>query len=83
MTAVTIGLIELVAALNILITLIMMVMEKNRDIAVLMSMGAKRRQIRKIFVLQGRPDRRGGHGHRACARLHACRFWPTTTAGCV
>lgn len=52
-TAVTIGLIEIVAALNILITLIMMVMEKNREIAVLMSMGAKRRQIRKIFVLQG------------------------------
>jgi lipoprotein-releasing system permease protein len=52
-TAVTIGLIQLVGALNILITLIMMVMEKNRDIAVLMSMGAKRQQIRKIFVLQG------------------------------
>jgi lipoprotein-releasing system permease protein len=52
-TAVTIGLIQLVAALNILITLVMMVMEKNRDIAVLMSMGAKRAQIRKIFVLQG------------------------------
>lgn len=52
-TAVTIGLIQLVAALNILITLIMMVMEKNRDIAVLMSMGARRSQIRKIFMLQG------------------------------
>ena len=52
-TAITIGLIQLVAALNILITLIMMVMEKNRDIAVLMSMGAMRQQIRKIFVLQG------------------------------
>ena len=52
-TAVTIGLIQLVAALNILITLVMMVMEKNRDIAVLMSMGAKRQQIRKIFVMQG------------------------------
>jgi len=52
-TAITIGLIQLVAALNILITLIMMVMEKNRDIAVMMSMGAKRQQIRKIFVLQG------------------------------
>ena len=52
-TAITIGLIQLVAALNILITLIMMVMEKNRDIAVLMSMGAKRQQIRKIFMLQG------------------------------
>jgi lipoprotein-releasing system permease protein len=52
-TAVTIGLIQLVAALNILITLIMMVMEKNRDIAVLMSMGARRSQIRNIFVAQG------------------------------
>ena len=52
-TVVTIGLIELVAALNILITLVMMVMEKYRDIAVLMSMGATRAQIRGIFMLQG------------------------------
>jgi lipoprotein-releasing system permease protein len=52
-TAVTIGLIELVAALNILITLVMMVMEKNRDIAMLMSMGARRQQIRNIFIFQG------------------------------
>lgn len=52
-TAITIGLIVLVAALNILIVLVMMVMEKYRDIAVLMSMGARRRQIRRIFMLQG------------------------------
>jgi lipoprotein-releasing system permease protein len=52
-TAVTVGLIQLVAALNILITLVMMVMEKNRDIAILMSMGATRAQIRKIFMAQG------------------------------
>jgi len=52
-TAVTIGLIVLIGALNILITLTMMVMEKNRDIAVLMSMGARRAQIRRIFVMQG------------------------------
>jgi lipoprotein-releasing system permease protein len=52
-TVVTIGLIELVAALNILITLVMMVMEKYRDVAVLMSMGAKRDQIRRIFMYQG------------------------------
>ena len=52
-TVVTIGLIELVAAMNILITLVMMVMEKYRDIAVLMSMGARRAQIRGIFMLQG------------------------------
>lgn len=52
-TVVTIGLIQLVAALNILISLIMMVMEKHRDIAILMSMGARREQIRSIFMLQG------------------------------
>ena len=52
-TIITIGLIELVAALNILITLVMMVMEKYRDIGVLMSMGARRSQIRRIFMLQG------------------------------
>jgi lipoprotein-releasing system permease protein len=52
-TAVAIGLIELVAGLNILITLVMMVMEKHRDIAVLMSMGARGSQIRRIFILKG------------------------------
>ena len=52
-TVITIGLIEMVAALNILITLVMMVMEKYRDIAVLMSMGARRSQIRRIFMMQG------------------------------
>ena len=50
---ITIGLIVFVAALNIITTLVMMVMEKNRDIAVLMSMGATQRNIRKIFVYQG------------------------------
>ncbi len=52
-TVITIGLIQLVAALNILISLVMMVMEKSRDIALLMSMGARRGQIRKIFQMQG------------------------------
>ncbi len=52
-TFITIGLIVFVAALNILISLIMMVMEKTRDIAVLVSMGAKRRQMRRIFIYQG------------------------------
>jgi len=52
-TVITIGLIELVAALNIFIVLVMMVMEKYRDIAVLMSLGARRQQIRWIFMLQG------------------------------
>lgn len=52
-TVITIGLIELVAALNIFITLVMMVMEKYRDIAILVSMGARREQIRRIFMFQG------------------------------
>lgn len=52
-TFLTIGLIVFVAALNILISLIMMVMEKTKDVAVLLSMGARRRQVRWIFVFQG------------------------------
>jgi len=52
-TILTIGLIVLVAALNIFITLAMMVMDKNRDIAVLKSMGAKNRQIWTVFTLHG------------------------------
>ncbi|RRA50173.1 FtsX-like permease family protein [Acidipila sp. EB88] len=48
-----IGLIVGVAALNILIALTMMVMEKTRDIAVLLSMGVAPVQIRRIFLLQG------------------------------
>ena len=52
-TAIVISLIILVAALNILIVLVMMVMEKYKDIAILMSMGARKEQIRRIFMLQG------------------------------
>jgi lipoprotein-releasing system permease protein len=52
-TAITIGLIVMVGALNIFITLTMIVLTKYKDIAVLMSMGARRGQIRRIFVLQG------------------------------
>lgn len=52
-TFLTIGLIVFVAALNILISLIMMVIEKTKDIAVLLSMGARRAQVRRIFILQG------------------------------
>ncbi|HEV2350373.1 MAG TPA: FtsX-like permease family protein [Terriglobia bacterium] len=52
-TVLTIGLIMLVAALNIFITLSMMVMEKNRDIAVLRSMGARERQVWAVFTLHG------------------------------
>jgi lipoprotein-releasing system permease protein len=50
---ITISLIQLVAALNIFITLIMLVMEKQRDIALLLAMGAKAGQVRRIFLMQG------------------------------
>jgi len=52
-TFITVGLIVFVAALNILISLTMMVMEKTRDIAVLMSMGTRKAQVRKVFIAQG------------------------------
>jgi lipoprotein-releasing system permease protein len=52
-TYITIGLIVLVAALNILISLTMMVMEKTKDIAVLMSLGTKKKQILLVFIAQG------------------------------
>jgi lipoprotein-releasing system permease protein len=49
----TITLIVFVAALNIIATLILMVMEKTRDIGILMAIGASSQSIRKIFFLQG------------------------------
>jgi lipoprotein-releasing system permease protein len=52
-TFIVIGLIVCVAALNILIALTMMVMEKTRDIAVLMSFGVRADQVRRIFLCQG------------------------------
>lgn len=52
-TAIFIGLITFVAGLNILVVLSMTVTDKARDIAVLMSMGARREQIRRVFLWQG------------------------------
>ncbi|MYC68629.1 MAG: FtsX-like permease family protein [Acidobacteriia bacterium] len=52
-TAMIIGMIMLVAALNILISLVMMVVEKTKEIAILKSMGARQDQIRRIFMWQG------------------------------
>jgi lipoprotein-releasing system permease protein len=52
-TFIVLALIVCVAALNILIALTMMVMEKTRDIAVLMSFGVRADQVRRIFLLQG------------------------------
>jgi lipoprotein-releasing system permease protein len=51
--SIAIGLIVMVAALNIVASLILLVMEKSRDIAILKTMGASARSIRRIFVLQG------------------------------
>jgi lipoprotein-releasing system permease protein len=50
---IVLALIVCVAALNILIALTMMVMEKTRDIAVLMSFGVRQEQVRRIFLLEG------------------------------
>ena len=52
-TFIVLALIVVVAALNILIALTMMVMEKTRDIAVMMSFGVSPQQVRRIFLLQG------------------------------
>ena len=51
--SIAIGLIVVVAALNIVSSLVMLVMEKSRDIAILKTMGANRKSIRRIFMLQG------------------------------
>ncbi len=50
---ITIGLIVFVASLNIVTTLIMMVLEKESDIAILTAMGATPRIIQRVFMLQG------------------------------
>ncbi len=48
-----IGLIVMVAALNIIASLVLLVMEKTRDIAILKTMGASSRSIMLVFLLQG------------------------------
>jgi lipoprotein-releasing system permease protein len=51
--SITIGLIVMVAALNIVASLILLVMEKNRDIAILKTMGANARSVTAVFMMQG------------------------------
>ncbi len=68
-TFITIGLIVIVAALNILISLIMMVMEKTKDIAVLMSLGTQEETNPPHLHRPGRADRRNRNGDRPCDRL--------------
>ena len=50
---ITIGLIVMVAALNIVASLVLLVMEKTRDIAILKTMGASSGVIMRVFMLQG------------------------------
>jgi lipoprotein-releasing system permease protein len=51
--AITIGLIMTVAAVNIVASLVLLVMEKSRDIAILKTMGTSTASVRRIFMLQG------------------------------
>jgi lipoprotein-releasing system permease protein len=49
----TIGLIVMVAALNIVASLVLLVMEKHRDIGILKTMGASAKSVMTIFMMQG------------------------------
>src|SRR5204863_5217844 len=51
--SITIGLIVMVAALNIVASLILLVMEKSRDIAILKTMGLASKRVMTVFMLQG------------------------------
>jgi len=51
--SITIGLIVMVAALNIVASLVLLVMEKSRDIAILKTMGTSSQRVMRIFMLQG------------------------------
>ena len=51
--SITIGLIVMVAALNIVASLILLVMEKSRDIAILKTMGTSPQRVMRVFMLQG------------------------------
>ena len=72
--AITIGLIVMVAALNIVATLVLMVMEKHKDIAILVSMGASRGAIARIFMLQGTLIGAAGTFAGALLGWGACRI---------
>ena len=74
---VILALIVLVAAFNIASALIMMVMEKTKDIAILKAMGATNRSIRKIFVLKGMAVGVLGTGLGICLGLLLCFFLKT------
>ncbi len=77
--SITIGLIVMVAALNIVASLVLLVMEKSRDIAILKTMGASARSIMVIFMLQGVLIGAVGHDRRRGARARRCRACSTAT----
>jgi lipoprotein-releasing system permease protein len=70
--SITIGLIVIVAALNIIASLVLLVMEKSRDIAILKTMGATRRSVTVVFMLQGLLIGIAGTGAGACLGLTLC-----------
>jgi lipoprotein-releasing system permease protein len=51
--SITIGLIVMVAAMNIVASLVLLVSEKSRDIAILKTMGCSTKSVGRIFMLQG------------------------------
>ena len=69
-TLITISLIQMIAALNILIALVMAVMEKSKDIAILLEHGSAASADPEHICASGRAHRRGRVGDRADARLH-------------
>jgi lipoprotein-releasing system permease protein len=67
-----VGLVVLVAALNIVASLVLLVMEKTRDIAILRTMGARAQDIRRIFMYQGLAIGLVGTGAGAVLGLVVC-----------
>ncbi len=67
-------LITLVAAFNITSALIMMVMEKTKEIAILKTMGARGKSIRKIFMLKGMIVGVSGIAVGVCTGFFLCLF---------
>ncbi len=70
---ITIGLIVAVAALNIVASLVLLVMEKSRDIAILKTMGASASSIMRVFMLQGLAIGLVGTGAGATLGFATCR----------
>ena len=78
--SITIGLIVMVAALNIVASLVLLVMEKSRDIAILKTMGAAARQHHGRVHAAGADHRRHRHHRRRRRRARASRGCSTTTS---